>query len=255
MRRDDTAHNRLDERLIERCEDIPANPEPGAYVVIDTMHFSNTVVECLARGARCVHVPDERGEEFDYRAAHPDALIGGGRTADYDPEDGYDFFNSPSYVEDIDVEGRPVSMTSTNGGRTVATLRERGGEAVDVYVGAPLNARAIGRYLRRREQPVHLVGAGYKGEIAVEDHVGATLISRYLDGIPPAETEIELFRDQLETAKGPDYVRKNAIRRRDVRAYAMNVNGRAVIPKLSGDSLVRARASSRSASRERGLAD
>lgn len=236
------AHNRLDERLIERCEDIPQDPKPGAYVVIDTMHFSNTVIELLARGAAHVHVPEERGEEFDYRAAHPDALIGGGRTAEYDPEDGYDFFNSPSYVEDIDVEGRPVSMTSTNGGRTVATLRERGSENVDVFVGAPLNARAIGRFLRRTDHPVHLVCAGYQGEIAIEDHVGAALISRYLDEIPPAETEIELFRDQLETAKGPDYVRKNAIRRRDVRAYAMNVNGREMIPELSGDSLVRARA-------------
>lgn len=255
MVRDDTAHGRLDERLIERCEDVPANPEPGAYVVIDTMHFSNTVIELLARGATRIHVPDERGEEFDYRASHPDALIGGGRTADYDPEDGYDFFNSPSYVEDIEVDGRPVSMTSTNGGRTVTTLRERGGEDVDVYVGAPLNARAIGRFLGRRDHPVHLVGAGYRGEIAVEDHVGAALINRYLDDIPPAETEIERFRNQLETAKGPDYVEKNAIRRRDVRAYAMNVNGRQVIPELSGDSLVRARASPRSASRERGLAD
>ncbi|CCQ33576.1 putative 2-phosphosulfolactate phosphatase protein [Halorhabdus tiamatea SARL4B] len=255
MVHEDTAHSRLDERLIERCEDVPANPEPGAYVVIDTMHFSNTVIELLARGATHVHVPDERGEEFDYRAGHPDALIGGGRTAEYDPEDGYDFFNSPSYVQDIDVEGRPVSMTSTNGGRTVATLRERGGEDVDVFVGAPLNARAIGRFLRRREHPVSLVAAGYQGEIAVEDHVGAALISRYLDEIPPTETEIERCRDQLETAKGPDYVEKHAIRCRDVRAYAMNVNGRAVIPELSGDSLVRARAPDRSASRERGLAD
>ncbi|WP_210408975.1 2-phosphosulfolactate phosphatase [Halorhabdus rudnickae] len=193
MGRDDTGHNRLDERLIERCEDVPAEPGPGAYVVIDTMHFSNTVIELLARSAMHVHVPDERGEEFDYQASRPEMLIGGGRTASYEPEDGYDFFNSPSYVQNIDVEGRPVSMTSTNGGRTVTTLRERGGDDVDVYIGAPLNARAVGTHLRGRDRPVRLVSAGYKGDVAVEDHVGAALVSRYLDGIPPAETTIELF--------------------------------------------------------------
>ena len=246
MRHEDTAHSRLDDRLIERCEAVPPEPDPGAYVVIDTMHFSNTVIELLANGATSVHVPDERGEEFDYRACHPDALIGGGRTDTYEPEDGYDFFNSPSYVQGMDVQGRPVSMTSTNGGRTVATLRERGGDDVDVFVGAPLNARAIGRYLRRHTGAVSLVSAGDRGEIAIEDHIGAVLISRYLDGIPPSDTEIELFRDQLETANGPSYVEKNAIRSRDVREYAMNVNGRTVIPKLSGDSLVRSGVTARS---------
>ncbi|QGN06380.1 2-phosphosulfolactate phosphatase [Halorhabdus sp. CBA1104] len=235
----DTHHNRLDDRLIERCEDLPDEPDPGAYVVIDTMHFSNTVIELLANGATSVHVPDERGQEFDYRASNRGTLIAGGKTDDYEPEAGYDFFNSPSYVQGMDVDGRPVSMTSTNGGRTVSTLRERGGDTVDVYVGAPLNARAIGTYLREHEQPVFLVSAGDEGEIAIEDHVGATLISRYLDGIAPTETEIALYRDQLETANGPEYAQKNETRRRDVWNYAMNVNGRNVVPRLSDDTLVR----------------
>ncbi|MFW5956736.1 MAG: 2-phosphosulfolactate phosphatase [Halorhabdus sp.] len=255
MLRDDTASNRLDERLVDRCEDLPTEPASGRYVVIDTMHFSNTVIELLAMGADHVHVPDKRGEEFDYRASHPETLVGGGHTAEYEPEVGYDFFNSPSYVQDIDVEGRPVSMTSTNGGRTVAMLRERGGADVDVYIGAPLNARAVGSHLRERDGPVYLVSAGNQGEIAIEDHVGAALISRYLDGIPLAKTEIDLFRDQLETANGPEYVEKNAIRRRDVREYAMNVNGRAVIPRLSGESLVPVRTTHRSVAKESGLAD
>jgi 2-phosphosulfolactate phosphatase len=229
--------NRLDDRLIERCEDIPASPPPGDYVVVDTLHFSNTVIELLQRGAAHVHVTDERGEEFAYREANPGAVIGGSSTDDYRPAEGYDFFNSPSFVQRLDVAGRPVSMTSSNGGRAVARLRAAGGDGVTVYVGSPMNAAALGRHLRERGRDVHLVSSGSKGEVAPEDHVGATLVSRYLDGLPPAETELELFRRELRRAKGLEYVERHEIRRRDVLEYAMNLNSRSVLPRLDGDAL------------------
>jgi hypothetical protein len=33
---DRPVHNRLDERLVERCEELPDSPAPGDYVVVDT---------------------------------------------------------------------------------------------------------------------------------------------------------------------------------------------------------------------------
>jgi 2-phosphosulfolactate phosphatase len=230
--------NRLDDRLIERCEELPTDPDPGDYVVVDTMHFSNTVIELLANGARHVHITDERGDEFAYRDANPDAVIGGASTDDYEPTAGYDFFNSPTFVQDLDVEGRPVSMTSSNGGRAVATLRERGDDDVDVFVGSTTNARALGTHLRERDRPTHIVSSGSKGDVAVEDHIGATLVSRYIDGVPLSETERTIFRQQLEVAKGPNYVDTHEIRRRDVLEYATALSSRPVVPKLVGDSLV-----------------
>jgi 2-phosphosulfolactate phosphatase len=233
-----TSANRLDDRLIERCEEIPADPEPGDYVVVDTMHFSNTVIELLANGAEYVHITDERGEEFAYREANPRAKIGGSSTDDYEPQAGYDFFNSPSYVQRLDVAGRPVSMTSSNGGRAIANLRARGCADVEVFVGSTMNAAALGRYLRDRDRPTHIVSSGSGGEVAVEDHIGATLVSRYLDGVDLAATELEIFRRQVKRAKGPDYVDTHELRRRDVLDYALAFNSRTVIPKLTGESLV-----------------
>ena len=235
---DSSTRNRLDDRIIERCEDIPAEPDPGDYVVVDTMHFSNTVIELLANGAEHVHITDERGEEFAYREANPRARIGGASTEDYEPAEGYDFFNSPTYVQGLDVDGRPVSMTSSNGGRAVARLRACGGPEVDVYVGSPMNARALGTHLRGRDRTTRVVSAGSGGSTAIEDHVGATLVSRYVDGVPLAETELDLFRRQLKRAKGLDYVARDDIRRRDVLDYAMAINARSVIPRLDGESLV-----------------
>ena len=250
-----SGRNRLDARLIERCEAIPDRPDPGDYVVIDAIHFSNTVIELLANGADHVHVTDERGQEFAYRDSNPRALVGGGSTADYEPEAGYDFFNSPSYVQRLDVDGRPVSMTSSNGGRAVATLRARGGGDVTVFVGSTMNARAIAEYLRDRDRPTYLVSSGSGGEFAIEDHVAATLVSRYLDGVPVADTELDLFRRQVKRAKGADYVDQHEIRRRDVVDYAMDVNSRSVIPKLVGDALVDRRSRDDVAVRERCGAD
>lgn len=234
----DTAENRLDERLIPRCEEIPASPETGTYVVVDTLHFSNTVIELLKNGAAHVHITEERGNEFDYRAANPAAKIGGENASAFEPAEGYDFFNSPAYVQRIDVEGRPVSMTSANGGRALATLRGRVDDDSTVYVGSTMNAKALGTHLRTRDEPVFLVSAGSRGEVAVEDHIGAALISRYTDGVPVSETELALYRRQVETAKGVDYVETHELRRRDVTEYAMNVNSRTVLPRLVEDALV-----------------
>lgn len=235
---DDGSDRGLDDRLIERCEEIPATPPAGNYVVIDTLHFSNTVIELLANGATHVHITDERGEEFAYRESNPRAKIGGSPTESYEPADGYDFFNSPSYVQRLDLDGRPTSMTSSNGGRAVATLRATSGEDVAVYVGSTMNAAALAAYLRTQAGDVHLVSSGSRGDVAVEDHIGATLISRELDGVPLSDIERELFRRQLRTAKGADYVAKHEVRRRDVLDYAMNISSSRVVPKLVGESLV-----------------
>ena len=222
---------------VERCEDLPADPPPGNYVVIDVMYFSTTVVELLGNGASCVHVADERGEEFDFRTDNPRARIGGPTLPDYTPAEGYDFFNSPSYVQSVDVAGRPVSMTSTNGGRAVANLRESSGDDVNVYVGTTTNAATLAGHLPD-DAPTYLVSAGTNGERAVEDDVGAVLVDRYLDGSPPTADELASYCDVLEVVRGPDYVDKHEVRRADVTDYVLAMNSRSAVPKLVDDRLV-----------------
>ncbi|MFC4358421.1 hypothetical protein ACFO0N_10765 [Halobium salinum] len=68
--------------------------------------------------------------------------------------------------------------------------------------------------------------------------MGATPVSRYLDGLPPADAELDLFARQVEVAKGPDYPDKHPVRHADVYDHALDLNGRGVLPKLRGDRLV-----------------
>ncbi len=233
-----TGTNRLDDRLIARCEEIPDDPPVGDYVVVDVLHFSNTVIELFANGADYVHITDERGDEPAFKAEHPEARIGGGATPAYDPEPGYDFFNSPSFVQSVDIDGRPVGMTSSNGGRAVARLRRVLGDESAVFVGSTMNASALATHLDGSDHPTYIVSAGSRGTEALEDHVGATLISRALDGIELSAAERAVFEEQVRTAKGPNYAQKNDIRRRDVHNYALAFDSRDVIPRLDGRSLV-----------------
>ncbi|WP_254537264.1 2-phosphosulfolactate phosphatase [Halomarina litorea] len=228
----------LDAALIEHRERLPEDPAPGNYVVVDVMHFSSTVVELFAGGAEYVHITEKRGDEFGFRDDTPEAVIGGGKTDDYEPAEGYDFFNSPSYVQSVDVAGKPVSMTSTNGGQAVTDLRLSDTEDVAVYVGGTTNARAVANHLAGEDRPTYLVSAGAgDGTVATEDHIGATLVGRYLRGDSVADVERDLYRELLEVAKGANYTDKHETRRRDVREFSKAIDSRSVVPRLEGDTL------------------
>lgn len=228
----------FEERLVAGRDAIPGVPPAGDYVVVDVTHFSTTVAELLGRGAAYVHVTDERGDEFAFRERHPDALIGGGKTDRYEPHEGYDFFNSPSYVQDLSVAGRPTSMTSKNGGTAVARLRRRGDQDVDVFVGGYTNAAALGAHLRARDRPTYVVSCGSGGEPTMDDHLGAVLVDRHLREQPLAAVERQHFEALLIASKGPGYADKHETRRRDLHEFATAIDSRSVVPKLDGDRLV-----------------
>ena len=131
------------DRMIPARSYIPDDPAPGNYVVVDVAQFSTTVPELFANGARYIHITENRGDEPEFQQDHPRARIGGGSGTDYRGEPGYDFFNSPSFVQHIDVDDRPTAMTSTNGGNAVTDLRLAGDEDVTVYVGGFTNGAAL----------------------------------------------------------------------------------------------------------------
>jgi 2-phosphosulfolactate phosphatase len=227
------------DRLIEGCSNLPDEPSPGDYVVVDVTHFSATVTELLALGSEYVHVTDERGDEVAYRESNPECLIGGGKTEEYEPEPGYDFFNSPSYVQDLELAGRPTAMTSTNGGRAVTALRKRGGPDVEVFVGGYTNARAVADLLSDRPGPLTIVASGSGGAPTPDDTLGAALIDSYLDADGDlSDRERERFARLLVTSKGPGYADKHPVRRRDLHGFETDIDSRSVVPVLQGRKLV-----------------
>ncbi|AFK18290.1 2-phosphosulfolactate phosphatase [Haloferax mediterranei ATCC 33500] len=235
-----TSEQSVSDRILRSRSEISEHPPAGDYVVVDVTHFSTTVSELLGNGAAYVHITDERGDEFEFQERVPDTLIGGSKTEEYDPDPGYDFFNSPSYVQRLDVASQPTAMTSKNGGRAVTTLKNRGGDDVEVFVGGYTNAEAIAEYLQDRDRPTFIVAAGSGGEMTTDDMLGAVLIDRHLRDQPLSHAERAHFDVLLQAAKGPRYEEKHEIRQADLHEYATAINSRDVVPWLEGDKLVRA---------------
>ncbi len=219
---------------------IPSDPEPGNYVVIDVTHFSTTVLELFNQNAALVHVTEERGDEFEYKKKHPNAKIGGGSSDTYTPTEGYDFFNSPTYVTTVDVADRPTALTSSNGGAAITELRKNaaGNPDVDIYVGSTANAQAIADYLRTDDKKTIPLAAGSKRKPSPEDVIGGILIHRHLVNNPPTDAEIKLYQEIIKAGKAAKYVNKAAIRCNDLMEYSMQVNTHTAIPKLDGQDLI-----------------
>jgi 2-phosphosulfolactate phosphatase len=234
---EDGLESKLMERMIPARAQIPDDPAPGNYVVVDVAQFSTTVPELFANGAEYIYITEERGNEPDFRAEHPRARIGGSSGPNYEGEEGYDFFNSPSFVQDVDVAGRPTAMTSTNGGNAVTDLRIRGDDDVNVYVGGLTNGRMVANHLRDSSQDTYFVGAGSNGKPSPEDTVGAVYIARHLYGDPPTDAELDAYREIVQFGKGPKYERRPQIKRTDLYEYTLAFDSREVVPKLQGQRL------------------
>ena len=225
------------ERVIPARSYIPDDPAPGDYVVVDVAQFSTTVPELFENGATYVHITEDRGDEPAFRRETPRARIGGGSGPDYRGEPGYDFFNSPSFVQGVDVDGRPTAMTSPNGGNAVTDLRLAAGDDVTVSVGGFTHARAAADHLRARSGPTYFVAAGSGGKPSPEDVAGVMYIARHLEEDPPNDNERAAYREMVEYSKGAKYEQKPQIKRTDLYEYALNFDSRTVVPKLEGQKL------------------
>lgn len=234
---DDALESKLLETMIPARAKIPDDPAPGNYVVIDVAQFSTTVPELFANGAEYVYITEERGNEPDFQSEYPRARIGGSSGENYEGEPEYDFFNSPSFVQDVDVAGRPAAMTSTNGGNAVTDLRLAGGDDVDIYVGGLTNGKAVAEHLRESGAETYFVAAGSRGKPSPEDTAGAVYIARHLHGHPPAPEERQVFREIVQFGKGPKYERKPQVKRTDLYEYTLAFDSRDVVPKLEGQRL------------------
>jgi 2-phosphosulfolactate phosphatase len=234
---DEALESRLLETMIPGRGKIPDDPAPGNYVVVDVAQFSTTVPELFANGAEYIFITEERGNEPDFKADHPEAKIGGSSGPNYRGEEGYDFFNSPSYVQDVDVAGRPTAMTSTNGGNAVTDLRLAGGDALDIYVGGLTNGKAVADHLRESDRETYFVAAGSRGKPSPEDVVGALYIARHLHDKPLTDAQREIYREIVQFGKGPKYEHKPQIKRTDLYEYTLDFDSRAVVPKLEGQRL------------------
>jgi|FaiFalDrversion2_1042247.scaffolds.fasta_scaffold01480_2 2-phosphosulfolactate phosphatase len=167
---------------------LPSLAPRGAAVAvaIDVLRASSTVVVALGRGAGQVVVASSLSRARRLRRALPDHLLAGERGGL--PPPGFDLGNSPLELLSLDLGGRGVVLTTSNGTR----LLQRLAPLPAVLVGCLLDRRAVARLALARARalglPIVLVCAGEEGgrQLALEDFIGAGAIAEAALELEPA---------------------------------------------------------------------
>lgn len=142
-------------------------------VVVDIFRATSTMVTALANGVQRIR-PVEDLETC--RLLKDEGYITAGERNGQKAE-GFELGNSPlSYLNDA-YKGSRIAMTTTNG--TVAIERSKE-DAEEVLIGAFLNLQATAAYIRKKNKPVLIFCAGWKGKFNLEDSLFAGALASLL---------------------------------------------------------------------------
>ncbi len=146
-------------------------------IVVDALRASTTIAAAIAGGAARV-VPVLSVEEALAAARRPDmkgALLGGERGGLR--IDGFDLGNSPLEYTPERVKDRAIVFTTTNG--TAALLHAS--RSARVLVGSFVNLSDVCAAVAADPRPVHIVCAGTRDEVSLDDCLAAgAMVERLL---------------------------------------------------------------------------
>jgi 2-phosphosulfolactate phosphatase len=134
-------------------------------VIIDVLRASSTIVTAFMNGAKAIIPVGDMGEasKIAQNVDSDNYLLCGEK--DGEKIEGYDLGNSPlEYIKEI-VEGKNLIFNTTNG--TKAIKKSLGSSKT--YIASFLNVSAIVDELKKQENDIVLVCAGWKGRLAFED--------------------------------------------------------------------------------------
>jgi 2-phosphosulfolactate phosphatase len=191
---------------------LPALFEPddvrgGIAVIIDVLRASTTITHALINGASRVIPCGEVEEAHQISRQSPSerVLLGGEREGLL--IGGFDLDNNPFAYSSEVVQGKTIVFTTTNGTRALL----RSALADRILIGAFVNLQAVVNVLSADSRPIHLVCAGTKGKICVEDALCAgAIVDRLLattgaDGSQWTDDQLrlalDLYRQESATAE------------------------------------------------------
>ena len=152
----------------------------GIAVIIDVFRAFTVETYLMRNNAAKIIPVGDVAAAFDYRKNHPGTLLCGEREGVM--IEGFDFGNSPSQLEHVDLTGKTVVHTTSAGTQGIANAVH----ADEILTGSLVNASAVAEYIRRKNPAqVSLVcmGLGCLRPIE-EDTLCAEYIRSLLEGEP-----------------------------------------------------------------------
>lgn len=158
-----------------------AKAATGLAVIIDVFRAFTVETYLMRNNAHRIYPVGDVQTAYDYKAAHPHTTVLCGERKGIMVE-GFDFGNSPSQLEGVDLTGKTVVHTTSAGTQGIANAVH----ADEIITGSLVNAAAIAEYIRRRDpETVSLVCMGLNCLCRTEeDDLCAEYIKSLLEGKP-----------------------------------------------------------------------
>jgi len=135
--------------------------EDKVVVVVDVFRATTSMVTAMSYGIdHIVPVAEIEACQTLGKKGYLTAAERGGEQVK-----GFDFGNSPYSYRSDKLKGKKLAMTTTNG--TIAI--ERSKKAKKLIIGSFLNLTAVTRFLRKENENILVVCAGWKGKFSLED--------------------------------------------------------------------------------------
>jgi 2-phosphosulfolactate phosphatase len=143
-------------------------------VVVDVLRATSTMCIAFENGVDRIIPVSKVEEALEYRSSGENFILAAERNGK--PVKSFDFGNSPQSYVNMDVEGRTVVMTTTNGTKSINMAKKDH----KVVIGSFLNLQAIAEWLISRDEDVIIFCAGWKDKFNLEDTLFAGALSELL---------------------------------------------------------------------------
>ena len=118
-------------KIVQKSKLKEANNEKIPVILIDVLRATSTIVTCLSKGAKLVYVAKEAAD-----CKKSDGLkIGEVKGVKID---GFEYDNSPSFLYEEDLEGKEITICTTNFSKDFQLVKD-----TTVYAGSLLNLSAM----------------------------------------------------------------------------------------------------------------
>lgn len=219
------------------------NVEDYIVVVIDIFRATSSICYGIENGAEAIIPVSEVEECAAYREKGFDHLLAAERNGEVVA--GFDFGNSPFSYTKEKVSGKTVVLTTTNGTHALHLSRK----AKKIVIGSFLNLTSLCNWLKRQNEKILLVCAGWKNNFNLEDTLFAGAVVEQLKESgytldDPAMAANDLFQigkndigQYLSKTSHGERLKKLGIEK-DI-AFCLQIDITTAIPILNGEKLVK----------------
>lgn len=138
----------------------------GIVVVIDILRATSAMVTAFEYGVKDI-IPVATIEEARQYIGRPGHIAAAERNGEV--VDGFPVGNSPLAFKEMDLKGKTIVLSTTNGTQAIHTGRD----ARQLVIGAFLNLTALTDWLLKQDDNILLLCSGWKDKFSLEDSVFA----------------------------------------------------------------------------------